>query len=189
MPDPKTPGRQSSYKPENAKQAGKLCELGATDAELADFFEVSVRQVHRWKIIYPEFAEALKVGKDIVDDKVERSLLELASGYRYTEVQAIKVRVAKDTDQIEMVEVERVCPPNVTAQIFWLKNRRPDQWRDVHKVEHGRAGEFDAMSDDKLNEHIAEQLASLKDSTGEGAGREGKAPSQKGMRGKSSGLH
>lgn len=180
--------RTSSYKPDYAKQAGKLCEMGATDQELAEFFEVSTRTVHRWKLDFPEFAAALKIGKDMVDDRVERSLLDNAVGYKYTEQQAIKIK-NDGVEEIKLIEVERFCPPNTTAQIFWLKNRRANDWRDVHKHEHGRAGDFDAMTDEKLNEHIAEQLASLKDTVGESSSGKRAPADKKGMRGKSSGLH
>ena len=79
-------GRPSSYKPEFVEQARKVCELGATDAELADFFEVTVRTIHRWKHTQPEFAAALKIGKESADDRVERSLYHRACGYSHPDV-------------------------------------------------------------------------------------------------------
>ena len=57
-------GRPSKYKPEHAKAAAKLCKLGATDAQLADFFEVSVSTINLWKVQHKEFSESLKDGKD-----------------------------------------------------------------------------------------------------------------------------
>ena len=76
-------GRPSSYRKEFAKQAEKLCELGATDMELAVFFEVNVSTIYRWKHTQPKFCEALKVGKDFLDDRVERSLYQRAVGYSF----------------------------------------------------------------------------------------------------------
>lgn len=126
-------GRPSSYKPEFAQQAEKLCALGATDSEIADFFEATVRTLYRWKLDHPDFCHALKVGKDITDDRVERSLMERATGYRFVEQQAIKVKVAGGGEEVQVIDVERAMPPDTTAMIFWLKNRRRDTWRDRHE--------------------------------------------------------
>lgn len=129
-------GRPSSYKPEYAEQTRKLCAFGATDAEVAEFFEVSVTTIYRWRHAFEEFCEALKVGKAQPDDRVERSLFQRAIGYTYVEQQAIKVKAGAHQERIEVVEVERHAPPDTTATIFWLKNRRPDQWRDKRELAH-----------------------------------------------------
>jgi hypothetical protein len=129
-------GRPSKYEPEFAAQAEKLCRLGATDAELADFFEVSVRTLHRWKIENEGFCHSLKSAKAEADDRIERALFARASGFEYIEQQAIKIRTGEGTaERVEVVEVERVAPPDTTAAIFWLKNRRPEQWRESKAVE------------------------------------------------------
>src|SRR5277367_6916894 len=74
------PQAPRSYDPVVAHQAKKLCELGATDIELADFFNVSVRTIYRWSIEFPEFCHALRAGKEAPDDRVERSLYHRAVG-------------------------------------------------------------------------------------------------------------
>ena len=84
-------GRPSKFKPEFIAQAEKLCRLGATDMELADFFEVEVRTLYRWKSENEQFCQALKSGKDEADDRVERSLYARANGYEHDEVD---IRVA-----------------------------------------------------------------------------------------------
>jgi hypothetical protein len=62
---PKHPGgRPTKYKPEFIEQAGKLCNLGATDVELFDFFQINIAALNRWKIEYPEFCATIKEGKD-----------------------------------------------------------------------------------------------------------------------------
>jgi len=127
-------GRPSEYRDEYAAQAEKLCMLGATDSELADFFEVSVRTVHRWKLDHEEFCHSVKSGKEKADERVERSLYQKATGYNYTEEQAFKVKVAQHKEEVEVVEVERHAPADTTAAIFWLKNRRKEEWRD--KIDH-----------------------------------------------------
>ena len=117
-------GRPSLYKPEYAEQAQKLCLLGATDATLANFFEVAISTISLWKVKYPEFSEALKVGKAVADDAVERSLYAKAVGYEHDE---IDIRVVDH--EIVQTPIRRKYPPDSVAIIFWLKNRRPDKWR------------------------------------------------------------
>lgn len=120
--------RPSKYKPEFAAQAAKLCALGATDVEIADFFEVDVRTVHRWKGEFEEFCHSLRSGKEVSDERVERSLFARANGYEHDEVD---IRVV--SGEIVQTPIRKYYPPDTTAAIFWLKNRRPDLWRD--KVE------------------------------------------------------
>ena len=117
-------GRPTSYDPAFARQAQKLCELGAVDVELAEFFQVALSTVKLWKVVHPEFSAALKAGKDVTDDRVVASLLSRALGYSHD---AVKIITTKD-DVHEIPFVEH-CPPDVTACIFWLKNRRPKEWR------------------------------------------------------------
>lgn len=118
-------GRPSKFKAEYAKQAEKLCLLGATDEDLADFFSVGIRTISNWKAQHPEFLQALKTAKEAADNRVERSLYQRAVGYSYDAVHFSSFQgVVTETPYREH------CPPDTTAQIFWLKNRRPDQWRD-----------------------------------------------------------
>lgn len=123
--------RPSKYKPEFIKQVEKLCALGATDIEIADFFEVSVATLYRWKNEYPEFCESLKVSKEIADDRVERSLFARANGYEHDEVD---IRVV--AGEVVQTPIRKFYPPDTTACIFWLKNRRQASWRDKQDVEH-----------------------------------------------------
>lgn len=120
-------GRPRSYKPEYVEQARKLCLLGATDVEVADFFEVTERTIHRWKLDFPEFCQALKLGKDEADDRVEKSLYRRALGYSHD-----AVKIFADTKEGKEMVVPYVehYPPDTTACIFWLKNRRKEEWRD-----------------------------------------------------------
>src|ERR1700730_11048605 len=80
-------GRPTKYKPEYAKQALKLCYMGATDADLADFFEVSIVTIWRWKAAEQDFCNAVnKVEKDFADNRVKRSLYQRACGYTFDAV-------------------------------------------------------------------------------------------------------
>ena len=114
-------GRPSSFKPEYCEQAEKLCRLGATDKDIADFFSVHVDTVNNWKKKHSEFFDSLKRGKLVADMNVADSLYRNATGYD----------TAKEVvSQGEVVSITEHVKPETTAQIFWLKNRRPDQWRD-----------------------------------------------------------
>lgn len=130
-------GRPSKYKPEYAHIAKKLCELGATDAELADAFDVEVSTIWYWQVRHPEFSSAIKAGKAPADERVERSLFQRAVGYTFDSEEIKVVSLGgRSGSEIERVPVKKHVPPDTTAQIFWLKNRRKALWRDVHKLEH-----------------------------------------------------
>lgn len=124
-------GRPSSFKQEYCDQAEKLCKFGVTDQELADFFGVHVSTIHRWKGEFPQFCDAIKAGKEVSDDRVERSLYARANGYEHDEVD---IRVVGG--EIVQTGIRKFYPPDTTAAIFWLKNRRPKEWRDKTEVEH-----------------------------------------------------
>lgn len=129
----KTRGRPTAYKDAYADEAKKIARLGATDAEIADFFGVDVRTVYRWKNAYPEFSQALKVGKDEADDRVERSLYQKAVGYEQEEV---KIFMPAGAGGPVYAPYTAKIAPDTTAAIFWLKNRRPAEWRDRQEVAH-----------------------------------------------------
>lgn len=137
------------------KQAKLLARRGADDNELAEFFGVTARTVRNWRHAYPEFAEATRVGKGEADDRVERSLYERAVGYRYVEQQAIKVKVEKDREAVEIVEVEKMMPPDTVAMQFWMKNRRPAEWRD--RREHTISGAITHIADPAQAREILER--------------------------------
>ena len=105
------------------------------------------------KMRHVEFARALKVGKEVSDDRVEKSLYHRANGYSYD---AVKIFLDPDTKKPIYVPYTEHVPPDVTACIFWLKNRRPGQWRDPHDHRH--------MAVTKTEEQLREEiLADLRD--------------------------
>ena len=125
-------GRPSSYDPVYATQAEKLCLLGATDQEIADFFEVDVRTVYRWKHDHDDFCQALKGGKEIADERVARSLYQRAIGYEQDEV---KIFMPAGAAEPVYAPYRAKIAPDTTAAIFWLKNRRSGDWRDKQEIE------------------------------------------------------
>ncbi len=99
---------------------------GLTDEELADKIGINPCTLYDWKNKYPKISEALKKGKEVVDIQVENALLKRAMGYDYQEEKIER----SDKDGIKVVQTLKHVPGDTTAQIFWLKNRRPDKWRD-----------------------------------------------------------
>jgi hypothetical protein len=125
MTEKKGPGRPSKYKEEYAEQAKKLAEHGFTDEEMADFFKVCVSTLYLWKTKHIQFSDAIKIGGSPCDDRVERSLYQRATGYI---IKSEKVFNASGT--VLRAETFEHIPPDTGAAIFWLKNRRKEQWRD-----------------------------------------------------------
>lgn len=123
--------RPTKYKPEYAEQASKLCLLGATDKELADFFDVSEQTINAWKDKHPEFLESIKEAKSNLDRQVERRLFERATGYSHLDTK-FATHEGSITDEREYI---KHYPPDTTAAIFWLKNRQPESWRDKQEIE------------------------------------------------------
>lgn len=128
-PEQKAPkrGRPTDYKEAYAEGARKLALLGATDAEIADFYGVDVRTIYRWKNIHEAFCQSLKAGKDQADDRVERALYHRAIGY---EQEAVKIFMPAGADEPVYAKYVEKVAPDTTAAIFWLKNRRRAEWRD-----------------------------------------------------------
>lgn len=118
-------GRKTSYKPEYVKIAAQLCLLGATDKNIADALGVCETTINKWKNKHVEFSEALKEGKSVADAKVEHSLYERACGYSVPEEKVFCIQGEIITHQFR-----KHYPPETTACIFWLKNRKPDEWRE-----------------------------------------------------------
>jgi hypothetical protein len=126
-------GRKSTYLAQYAQIAKRMTYLGATDRDLAFAFGVNITTVHEWKALHPEFGMALKVGKHEANTRVERSLYQKAVGYDYPAVKIFMPAGAKKPVYAPYVEH---VPPDVTACIFWLKNRDPAHWRDAWLVDH-----------------------------------------------------
>ena len=129
----KRDGRPTKYRDAFVKQAKKLCELGATNPDLAEFFEVSLNTIDNWAAKHPQFLGALKVGKGAADDRVERSLYQKATGY---EVDTVKIFMPAGADEPVYAPYREKVPPSDTAAIFWLKNRRGAEWRDKQEIDH-----------------------------------------------------
>lgn len=122
-------GRPSLYMPEYAEQARKLCLLGATDKQLADFFGVSEQTLNVWKGKHPDFVESLRAGKIKADAEVASKLYDRAIGAEWTEQQAFKVKRGTNHEEVIVVDVKKAAPPDTPAIGLWLHNRKSDLWR------------------------------------------------------------
>lgn len=123
-------GRPSKYETRYNKQAEKLCKLGATDKEMADFFEVAESTLNLWKLEHTKFSESIKKGKMFADANVAESLYRRATGYSHPDVD---IKVIEN--EIVITPLTKHYPPDAASIIFWLKNRQKKKWRD--KVETG----------------------------------------------------
>jgi hypothetical protein len=135
-------GRTMPYEPAFADLARKFCLLGATDAELALLFEVDGRTIERWIAEIPEFSRAVTEGRSIADAEVGNKLFRRAIGYSH---EAVKVFNNRGTPLV--IDYTEHYPPDPTSMIFWLKNRRPDLWRDKVEHEHTTTDEMLALLD------------------------------------------
>lgn len=130
-------GRPSKFNEETAKQAIEAAAEGKTDSQIAEIIGICPRTLDYWKGKYPDFLRALKKAKKKADDLVVASLFRRATGYYHPEE---KVFFDAKSGIVTRVETLRHYPPDTTAAIFWLKNRRPDRWRDAHRLEHQNPG-------------------------------------------------
>lgn len=124
-------GRPTKFRPEMTEQVAKLCRLGATDVQIADFFGVTEKTVNNWKDAHPAFFQSLKGGKTEADERVERGLFERATGYEHP---AVKVFMPSGATKPVYAPITERYPPDTTAAIFWLKNRQPERWRDRQEL-------------------------------------------------------
>lgn len=123
-------GRRSKY---HTHVEPRLIEIegwardGVIDEDIAKKLGVAISTFHNYKKQFPELMDSLKKGKEVIDRQVENALLKSALGFHYHEEMV--------TNQGDVVEVTKFERPNTTAQIFWLKNRKPEAWRDKQEVE------------------------------------------------------
>ena len=117
---------------------------GLTDEKIANNLDIGKSAFYDYKNKYTEFSDALKKGKEVADYEVENALFKKALGYNAKVKKAFKVKEVlyedgkrlKETERIEYAEEDVHIPADTTAQIFWLKNRKPNTWRDKQELEH-----------------------------------------------------
>jgi hypothetical protein len=146
-------GRPTTYRPENAEIARYACMLGATNEILAERFEVSRRTIDNWISTIPEFSDAVRQGRDVADEAVVSALFARATGL---EQQMTKVFCHRG--QPVTATYTQQLPPDVRACIFWLRNRRPWQWRENRPFVHEKEDDDDWV---RLRNAAAERARAL----------------------------
>jgi hypothetical protein len=131
-------GRPTVFKDEYCELANKFCLLGATNADLARMFSVDERTIDRWIAEKPDFCRTIKEGREEADARVAERLYSRAVGY--DNPNAVKIFMPAGASAPVYAPYTEHHPPDTTAQIFWLKNRQRDKWRDKHDHEHAGAG-------------------------------------------------
>ena len=104
---------------------------GLTDEQIAHNIGISRKTLADWKNKYGDISDTLKKGKEVVDIQVENALLKRALGYEFVEV----TKEMTDSGLEITKEVTKLQAPDTTAAIFWLKNRKPNEWRDKSQTE------------------------------------------------------
>lgn len=138
-------GRPSDYDVAFCEKAFALAADGATDMEIADALEVHVSTYYRWKAEHPEFREATRLGKESADDRVEASLYHRAVGYTHD---AVRIFMPAGAREPIVAPYREHYPPDTAAASLWLRNRRPEKWRD--KVEQFHSGEIAVTKIERL---------------------------------------
>lgn len=118
-------GRPSDFRVEYCEQVTKLARLGLTNEEMASFFEIGAATLKRWMGKHPDFRAALTLGRASSDAEVADRLFKRATGYSHPDV-----HVSVYEGAVTLTPITKHYPPDPTSMIFWLKNRRPDKWRD-----------------------------------------------------------
>lgn len=124
-------GRPTKYKNEETdKQVYKFALLGLIDKEMAGLLDITESTFNKWKYDFPTFSESLKNGKEIADADVATKLHERAMGMEWEEECPIKVKVAKDKEEVIIVKVTKKIAPDVGAINSWLTNRKSSKWKN-----------------------------------------------------------
>ncbi len=131
---------------------------GATDEIIAEYIGISRSTLGEWKNRFPQLKDTLKKGKEVVDRKVENALLKNALGFEYEEVNTFITQDENGNTQKKIQKVKKLQKPDTTAQIFWLKNRKPQEWREKHNVEVSS----DVAESEKMIEQMIEEYQNEK---------------------------
>ena len=124
-------GRPAKYDPDCLPKVSAWAGAGATDREIAEYLEIGETTLYRWRHEYPEFREALAMGKEFADERVEKALYRRAIGYTFD-----AVKIMQHQGQEVIIPYQEHIPPDTSAAMAWLKNRKPAVWRDKQEVEH-----------------------------------------------------
>lgn len=163
--EPRGRGRPTKYNPEtHLVIVEALAKLGLTIPQLAETLDVAPATLNNWMAQYPDFLEAIKEARQFADETVEASLFQRATGYSH---EAVKIFMPAGASEPVYAPFIEHLPPDPTSMIFWLKNRKPKEWRDKVELEHSGAVDMTTLSqedfDKKAKEILAGYAATIKD--------------------------
>ena len=122
-------GRPSKFSQIDMRQLEIVTKKGFTDDEISELFGITKQTLNNYKKENPKFFDSLKDWKLEADNEVEKSLYERAKGYKGKDV-----NVSYKNDTVTFTEYDKFYPPDPTSMIFWLKNRKPKEWRERHDL-------------------------------------------------------
>jgi hypothetical protein len=122
-PSARAGGRPSEFKEDYNEKAFKLCLLGYTDKELAEYFDVAESTLHRWKHEHAGFRESIQNGKELADAEVAHGLYKRAVGMTLPDVHISAYR-----GNVIVTDLIKHLPPEPKAIDLWLRNRQPKRW-------------------------------------------------------------
>lgn len=154
-------GRPTKYNESFNEQVEKLSKLGATDAELADFLNIAESTLNDWKLDYPEFSESIKRGKILADSNVADRLYQRAMGFEHD---SEEIKIADG--EVVRVPIRKIYPPDSTAAIFWLKNRRSKEWREKQEIDQKTTLKDERIDPSKLTDSELRTLAEIQRKSG-----------------------
>lgn len=135
---------------------------GLVEEQIAKNIGVSRSTLSNWKNKHPLITRALAKGKEVVDREVENALLKKALGYTYEEVITMRQEVEEDVyEDVEVKRIKKQVPPDTTAIIFWLKNRKQDTWRDRKEFDHTGEMKQTVEHTTDLGQYTVEELKQL----------------------------
>lgn len=130
---------------------------GLSDEQIAHNIGINKGTIYQWKKKYKAIDEVLKKGKEVVDRQVENALLKRALGYDYEE----ETKMIAESGKKSIKVVKKHIPPDTTAIIFWLKNRKREQWRDVNKIEIDKPVQVEQSTNIDLSNLSKDELLKL----------------------------
>jgi hypothetical protein len=151
-------GRPTDYRPEYATIARETCMLGATNDILAERFDVCIRTIGSWIATIPEFSNAVAEGRHVADTAVAAALFRRATGM---ERKVTRVFCHEGTPVTATYTEE--LPPDVRACIFWLRNRRPEQWNEGRRQAEDKDA-WDWSAFEEADRRLADERAAARDS-------------------------
>jgi hypothetical protein len=118
---------KDTFDDKKLEEAKEISKGGCTEVELAKKLNISIQTLNEWKETYPELMRLIEENSEYYDDKVEQALIKRALGYEYEETEIV---ASKDGKTSRVKKIKKEVPPDTSAIIFWLKNRKPKKWRN-----------------------------------------------------------